>query len=93
MAIASVIYSVIKAVPAVRDIFRDVQDLYYNNLFEGLSTQTNIKKGKRRALSNSIENASTDEDRRYLSIMLHEHANGVQSSGHRGSSGSSTDSE
>jgi len=91
MTIASVVYSVIKAVPAVRDIFRDVQDLYYNSLFEGLSTQTNIKKGKRRALSNSIENANSDEDRRYLSIMLHEHSNGVQSGGHRGSSRSSTD--
>jgi len=76
----SVAYAIIKAVPAAKSIFFGIQDLYYNELFENLSVNTNDKKGRRRALSNSIENANTNEDRKHLSIMLHELHNGVRSS-------------
>jgi hypothetical protein len=70
--VVSTIFSIIKAVPAARDIFFAVQDLYYNNYFENLSVSMNDRKGKRRALSNSIAMARTDEDRQHLSIMLAE---------------------
>lgn len=70
--IAKFLFGMFETVPAVRDIFFQVQELYYNKLYSDLSIETNEKKGKRRALSNSIENANSDEDRKHLSIMLHE---------------------
>jgi hypothetical protein len=78
-AIASTVYNVIMAVNAFKKVFFAVQELYYDNLFESLSTERNDIKGRRRALSNSIENASSDDDRRQLSIMLAE----LQSNGRK----------
>lgn len=68
----ALLYSIIKAVPAARDIFFGLQDLYYNETFERLSTIKNDYKGKRRALSNAIELSKTDDDRRQYSLMLAE---------------------
>ena len=85
--IASGIWTVITAVPAALSLFNQVQDLYYTNLFNGISDDVNQYKEKRRAISNSIENASNDDDRRALSIVLAE----LQERGHRESAGSSSD--
>ncbi len=85
-AIASVGYSIIKAIPAVKQIFFGIQDLYYNEIFENLTIDKNDKKGRRRAISNSIEIARSDEDRQHLSILLAEFY-GMQSGGHREISG------
>ena len=79
LAIAKGVFAVMKAVPAARDIFVRVQGLYYDAIFSGLNNDVNDKKGRRRAISNSIENAKSDEDRRHLSIMLHEFNSGVVS--------------
>lgn len=83
--VASTILSVIKAIPAARDLFFAVQDLYYNNLYEKLSVEKNDRKGQRRALSNSIAKAASDEDRLHLSVLLAESY--VMSNGHRKDSG------
>lgn len=66
-----------KAIPAANDLFEKVQGLYYDALFSGINNDVKAKKRRRRAISNSIENASSDEDRRQLSIMLHEFNAGI----------------
>ena len=68
----SFIYSLIKAIPAIRDIFVKIQDMYYNDIFEKMSDNKNSYKEKRRALSNAIETANSNDDLRALSIMLAE---------------------
>lgn len=70
--IASGVYKLIVGFNSAKQIFFAVQDLYYDNLFEDLSDELNNYKEKRRALSNAIENANSDDDRRALSIMLAE---------------------
>jgi len=84
----NLIYGIIKAIPAARDLFFGVQDLYYNDLFEDLSTEANDYKGRRRAISNSIEAANTNDDLRHLSLMLAE----LQTTRHRESAGPTSDS-
>lgn len=85
--IASGIFAVVKAIPAAKSIFFEVQDMYYDMIYASLNASIQEKKGKRRALSNSIENANSDEDRKYLSIMLHEYNSGVSNDGREPSSG------
>lgn len=69
-AIASGAYKLIVGFNSAKQLFFAIQKLYYDNLFEGLSDEYNDLKEKRRAISNAIENANSDEDRRALSIML-----------------------
>lgn len=70
MNVAAFIYAVVKAVPKVKEIFDDVQSLYYDELFKKVQNTQLDYIGRRRALSNSIEMAKTNEDRKHLSIML-----------------------
>lgn len=70
--IATGAYKLIVGFKAARDLFFAIQNIYYDNLFERLSNEVNDLKGRRRALSNSIENANSDDDRRHLSILLAE---------------------
>lgn len=70
--IASMAYKIIVGFNSAKQLFFAIQDLYYDNLFEDLSDELNNYKEKRRALSNAIENANSDDDRRALSIMLAE---------------------
>lgn len=72
MAVGAVIFGVIKVVPAIRDIFMEVKDLYYSEYFSKLSTETYDLNGKRKAISKAIQGAKSNEDRKHLSIMLHE---------------------
>jgi len=77
-----------KAVPAALSLFEKVQGMYYDMIFSNLRKEVQDKKGRRRAISNSIENAASDEDRRHLSIILHEFNAGiVPVNGHKPSSG------
>lgn len=85
--VISFIYNLVKAIPAIRDVFYGVQDLYYNELFENMSQEVNDYKGRLRAISNSIENANSNDDLRHLSLMLAE----LQSSGHRENVGTTDD--
>lgn len=69
---ASIAYKIIVGFNSAKQLFFAIQDLYYDKLFEDLSDELNNYKEKRRALSNAIENANSDEDRRALSVMLAE---------------------
>jgi len=71
-AIAGVAYKIIVGFNSAKQLFFAIQNLYYDKLFEDLSNEVNDLKGRRRAISNSIENANSDEDRRHLSVMLAE---------------------
>lgn len=72
-----------KAIPAAKSIFFEVQNMYYDMIYAGLNDKVQEKKGKRRAISNAIETAKTNEDRKHLSIMLHEHNSGVSDDGRK----------
>ena len=72
LTIAKVAYNIIMVVPTVERLFNAIQDLYYNNYFKGLEEDLNDYKGRRRAISNAIESAKSNEDRKHLSIMLAE---------------------
>jgi len=71
--VAGVLWGVIEAIPAIRDIFFKILDLHYAKLSKDLLEGVRDTVEKRRAISNAIENAKSKEDRRVLSIMLHEH--------------------
>jgi hypothetical protein len=86
-AFISFLYGLTKAVPAAKDIFFGIQDLYFDEVFKNLSTATNDYTGRLRAISNSIENAHSNDDLVHLSVMLAE----LQSSGHRESTGTPSD--
>ena len=86
--IAAGIYGVMKAIPAAQRLFTQIQDLYYNELFGSMSEDIADYKGRRRAISNSIETASNDDDRRVLSLMLSE----LQERRHRQSVGTTDNS-
>lgn len=88
----SIAYAIVKAIPAARDLFYGIQDLYYNDIYETISTEANDYIGERRALSNSIETAKTNEDLQALSVLLAKHErNAGMSDGHRASSGTTDD--
>lgn len=90
--VAGVIWGIIEAIPAVRDIFFKILDLHYSKLSKELLEGVRDTVEKRRAISNAIENAKSKEDRRVLSIMLHEH-NVELSNRHRSSARPSRDSK
>lgn len=73
------LYALIKALPAARDMFFGLQKLYYDDLFAKLSDERDDYVGRRRALSNAIENANSNDDLAHLSILLAE----LQTAGHR----------
>lgn len=79
---AAVVWGVIEAIPAIRDIFFKVLDLHYSKLSKNLHDGIIETVDKRRAISNAIENAKTKDDLRMLSIMLHDF-NVELSNGHR----------
>ncbi len=69
---AKVAYNVIVGFNSAKQLFFAIQDLYYDNLFRELSKEREDIKRRRRAITNAIETAKSNEDLQELSIVLAE---------------------
>jgi len=71
-AIATALYKVVVTIPKIWNIFQEIQKLHLDKKIADLKEEHDDYISRRRALSNAIEVCKTKEDRRNLSIMLHE---------------------
>jgi hypothetical protein len=64
---------VIIAIPRIKSLFESLVDLYQQKKIEEIkSIKANVQ-NRRKALLSAIKGAKTDEERKELSILLHNH--------------------
>ena len=81
--IIKIILGLINAVPAIERLYDSINKAYINSKIEKYKDERTTKMIKSRALMRAIKNATTNEDRKNLSVML----NDINNSSLRNNSG------
>ena len=69
-AIVSGIFAIAKAIPIVASYIDKFVDMYVDKQIANIKNEINIKTNKRASLIKAIGKATTDEERKSLSIIL-----------------------
>ena len=68
----SVLVKLIIAIPQIKSMFDKLVDMYQQWKIDQIESKYDDKNTKRKALLNAIKEAKTDDERKALSIILHD---------------------
>ena len=68
----SVLVKLIIAIPQIKSMFDKLVDMYQQWQIDQIESKYDNKNTKRKALLNAIKEAKTDDERKALSIILHD---------------------
>jgi len=75
-AIASGIFAIAKAFPKIMELYNKVESLIMEWRLSQITDDYQMKRDKIRAITASISRATTNEERRALSKILHDYTSG-----------------